>query len=185
MRIITGSAKGTRLKTPKGLAVRPTGDRVKESVFNILAGRIEGSLVADLFAGTGNLGLEALSRGAKGAVFTDKSSSSINLAKENAEQTRLTDKCEFYKIDALAAVDMLGQRGCMFDLIFCDPPYNKGLVKQVLSKIDTNSILNDDGVVVIEHSKHELINYEFENLQVKRTERYGETLVSFIMQKDN
>lgn len=182
MRIITGSAKGTKLKTPSGLETRPTADRVKESVFNILGQAVDDVLVLDLFAGTGNLGLEALSRGARHGVFVDQSLASVNIIKENAARTKLVDKVEIYRNEVLRALDnIIIKSGRMFSLIFCDPPYNQGLAGAVLQKIDTNSILEPDGIVIIEHSRHEPIASEWEKLQLKRTEKYGETLVSFLI----
>ncbi|MDR3589643.1 MAG: 16S rRNA (guanine(966)-N(2))-methyltransferase RsmD [Negativicutes bacterium] len=180
MRIITGSAKGLKLKTPRGNAVRPTGDRVKEAVFNILTGLIPDATVADLFAGTGNLGLEALSRGAEKAVFVDNSHSSMNLLKENAVRARLADRAEFLRTDALAAISRLQQDKRIFHLIFCDPPYNRGHVDAVLARIDAAEILAPDGVVVIEHSKHEPITAVLQKLQIRRSEHFGETTVSFL-----
>lgn len=181
MRIITGSAKGTKLKTPRGLDTRPTGDRVKESVFNILGEKLVGAKVLDLFAGTGNLGLEALSRGADSALFIDRSSTSINLVRENIGLTKLADKAEVLKGDSLTVLERLMNRKLQFDLIFCDPPYNKGLVQLVLAKIDQGTLLSSHGVVVVEHSKHDPLNEDFSQLKVNRTEKYGETLVSFVI----
>lgn len=180
MRIITGSAKGTRLKTPRGMGTRPTGDRVKESVFNILGPFLADANVLDLFAGTGNLGLEALSRGAASALFIDKSSASVSLVRENINLTKLTEMAEVLKGDALTLLDRLVKDKKQFELIFCDPPYNKGLVETILAKIDNSDILSMKGIVVVEHSKHEQIRAEFNQLKVKRTEKYGETLVSFL-----
>ncbi len=181
MRIITGSARGTKLKTPGGLETRPTADRVKESVFNILGSSVDNVMVLDLFAGTGNLGLEALSRGARHCVFIDQSLNSINLIKENAVRTKLSDKVEIYKNEVIRALDkIIISSGRMFSLIFCDPPYNQGLVETVLQKIDKSSILEPQGIVIVEHSRHEPITSELEKLQLKRTERYGETLISFL-----
>lgn len=183
MRIITGTAKGTRLKTPRGSQTRPTADRVKESIFNILGVTVQNAKVLDLFAGTGNLGLETLSRGARVAVFVDKSPESIQLIKENSVLTKLADRIEVIKNDSINALNRIIKDGRKFDLIFCDPPYNKGLVKLILEKIDNSQLITPDGVIVVEHSKHEQIDNEFNNLIVKRTERYGETLVSFIFSK--
>ncbi|WP_378955471.1 16S rRNA (guanine(966)-N(2))-methyltransferase RsmD [Pelosinus sp. sgz500959] len=181
MRIITGSAKGTKLKAPSGLETRPTADRVKESVFNILSDIVVDARVLDIFAGTGNLGLEALSRGAKSAVFVDHSQESINIIKENAQHTKLVGFTEIYKNDVLRALDRLAQSEASFDLLFCDPPYKKGFVQAVLEKIDNQSIMADRGIVVIEHSRHEGITDEWENLRLKRTEKYGATLISFLL----
>jgi 16S rRNA (guanine(966)-N(2))-methyltransferase RsmD len=180
MRIITGSAKGLKLKTPKGLDIRPTADRVKESVFNILAGNIEDASVADFFCGTGNLGLEALSRGAREAVFVDASTVSLTLARENAALAKLTDKAVFVREDAVQAVDLFVRQGRQFDLIFCDPPYNRGLVAELLHKIDAASILKPGGIVVVEHAKHETAPLALNRLTLRRAERYGETMVSFL-----
>ena len=181
MRIITGSAKGTKLKVPVGIDTRPTADRVKESVFNILSDIVVDAHVLDIFAGTGNLGLEALSRGAKTAVFIDNSNDSIAIIKENANHTKLAQQTEIYKNDVLRALDRFVQDERSFDLLFCDPPYKKGFVQVVLEKLDQFPIMALGGVVVIEHSRHEKIADEWENLQLKRTERYGATLVSFLL----
>ena len=183
MRIITGSAKGLKLKTPRGNAIRPTGDRVKEAVFNILAGKIQGALVADVFAGTGNLGLEALSRGADRAVFVDNSHTSMHLLKENAIRARLYEQSEFLRIDAVSAINRLAQDKRLFNLVFCDPPYNRGHVDVVLQRIDAGNILAPEGVVVIEHSKHEPITACFNQLEIRRSEHFGETTISFLQSR--
>ncbi len=180
MRIITGTAKGLKLKTPRGRDVRPTGDRVKESLFAILADRIPGAVVADIFAGTGNLGLEALSRGAAAAVFVDASADSIALVRANAALARLADRAEILRLDAAAAVSRFARAGRTFDLIFCDPPYNKGLAAAIVDKIDAAAIVRPGGALIIEHSRHEQLPADLVNLTVTRTERYGETLVSFL-----
>ena len=181
MRIITGSAKGIKLKAPLGLDTRPTADRVKESVFNILGNIVVDACVLDVFAGTGNLGLEALSRGAKAAVFVDHSNESIAVIKENAHHTHLIEHTEIYKNDVLRALDQLAQNGRSFDLVFCDPPYKKGFVQAVLEKLDNDPIMAPGGVVVMEHSRDEQILDEWKHLQLKRTERYGATLISFLL----
>lgn len=183
MRIITGTAKGTKLKAPSGLDTRPTADRVKESVFNILGDIVVDARVLDIFAGTGNLGLEALSRGGKSAVFVDHSQESIEIIKENAHRTKLVDLTEIYKNDVLRALDRLAQSEHSFDLLFCDPPYKKGFVQTVLEKIDKQPIMADRGIIVMEHSRHEKIADEWENLELRRTERYGATLISFLLYK--
>jgi 16S rRNA (guanine(966)-N(2))-methyltransferase RsmD len=176
MRIITGSAKGTKLKTPRGLAVRPTGDRVKESLFNILGSRVPDARVLDLFAGTGNLGLEALSRGANHTTFVEQSMVSISLIRENAVLTKLQDRITIVKANVLSAI---GRLGGQFDLIFCDPPYNKNLVSQVLTSIDQAAILADGAILIIEHSQHEGVEIALNQLQLVRSERFGETCIGF------
>lgn len=183
MRIITGSAKGAKLKAPQGLDTRPTADRVKESVFNILGDIVVDANVLDLFAGTGNLGLEALSRGAKTAVFVDHGSESIGIIKENATHTKLIEHTEIYRNDVLRALDKFVQTNRSFDLLFCDPPYKKGFVQAILEKLDKDPIMAPNGIVVMEHSRHELVEDQWENLQLRRTERYGATLISFLLYK--
>ena len=176
MRIITGSAKGTKLKTPRGMAVRPTGDRVKESLFNILGSRVIDARVLDLFAGTGNLGLEALSRGASHTTFVEQSHVSIALIRENAALTKLQDHIRIVKGNVLTILNRLeGQ----FDLIFCDPPYNQALVSKVLIQLDQAAILADGGLLVIEYSQHEQVEEALNQLQLVRMERFGETCIGF------
>lgn len=189
MRIITGTAKGIKLKAPKGLDVRPTADRVKGSIFNILAnmeaptGRnaILGAKVLDLFAGTGNLGLEALSRGAAQALFVDQSLVSLATTKENINHANLNMLAEVQRGDSLKIVDKLNQGKRSFTLVFIDPPYNQGLVNAVLQKIDTTDIVEHGGIIVVEHSKHEQLNMDWQYLQLVRNEQYGETFVTFLM----
>ncbi len=183
MRIITGTARGLKLKTPRGRDVRPTSDRVKESVFGIIAARIPGAAVADLFAGTGNLGLEALSRGAAAVTFVDTSADSIALVRANADLARLTDRAELLRLDAAAAVERFARAGRTFDIVFCDPPYNKGLAAAIMDKIDAAAIIRPGGTLIIEHSRHEQLPTDLVNLTINRTQRYGETLVSFISHK--
>lgn len=186
MRIISGTARGTKLKAPRGMAIRPTSDRVKESVFNILAGFISDARVLDIFAGTGNLGLESLSRGANRAVFVDQSPASISLIKQNALLTKLVERVEIHRGDAFRFLERLTAQGELFDLIFCDPPYNQGYVGKVVDYVDKHRILSPGGVLIIEHSRHEAADLdtlvkELCRLSVWRIERYGETLVTFFV----
>ena len=176
MRIITGSAKGTKLKTPRGLDVRPTSDRVKGSVFNILGSLVIDANVLDLFAGTGNLGLEALSRGALQATFVEQSPTSIALIRENAALTKLESKVIICKGNVLSAIPRLKGR---FNLVFCDPPYNQQLVGRVLTQLDTTAVMADEAVLILEHSQHEIVEQPFNNLQLIRCERFGETCIGF------
>jgi len=176
MRIITGSAKGTKLKAPKGYSIRPTSDRVKESVFNIIGQFVEGVVVLDLFAGTGNLGLEALSRGAARAIFVDRSLEAISLIKRNAEQTRLADRVEIVRDDVLRTVSRFAAEKRQFGLIFCDPPYNSGQAGLIVTQVHEAGILSPNGLLVLEYSRHEVLPSGFWAI---RTERYGETMISF------
>jgi RNA methyltransferase, RsmD family len=144
MRVITGSARGRKLKTPVGYDVRPTTDSVKEAVFNIIQADIEGRKVLDLFAGTGQLGIEALSRGAESAVFIDSDSESLKIVKENLSLCGF--KATVIKTDAVSYLENCGT----FDLIFIDPPYDSGLYDKVLEKINLFDILSDGGIIIVE-----------------------------------
>ena len=173
MRVITGSARGCRLKTPKGQATRPTADRIKESLFNILGRRSLGAQVLDLFAGTGALGLEALSRGAAAAVFVDHVTAP--LLRENAERTHLSERAEILRGDALRVLGRLGGQGRSFDLIFCDPPYRLGLWEKALVSVDRAGLLAPAGLMVVEHGADEDVLPLLSALQRVRSERYGKT----------
>ena len=147
MRVITGTARGRKLKTPEDYDIRPTTDNVKESLFNIIQFDIEGRRVLDLFAGTGQLGIECLSRGAREAVFVDKSREALKIVKENLKS------CGLYgtvvQQDALSFL-----KGCgHFDLIFIDPPYDAGLYESVLETVNSIDILSDGGIIICESRK--------------------------------
>ena len=132
MRVITGSAKGKRLKTLDGLDVRPTSEKVKESIFSIIQFELEGAKFLDLFAGSGQIGIEALSRGAEMCVFVDSNRDSQNIIKENLQSTNLFSKSRVVNMDSLAYVDRCTD---VFDIAFLDPPYNLGILQKVLPKI--------------------------------------------------
>lgn len=184
MRIIAGTAKGIRLKTPKGMKTRPTSDRVKESVFGILAMKPVDAKVLDLFAGTGNLGLEAISRGAASAVLVDKNAQSIKIMLENVILTDLAGLAVICRDDVMQALRRFDCEGESFDLIFCDPPYNLGLVQKVLQAIDAGDVLRDGGVMVLEHSRHEKLPDGLKRIVAYRSEIYGETVVSFFTKQE-
>ena len=175
MRIITGSARGCRLKTPKGAEVtRPTADRVKESLFNILDQMVAGRKVLDIFAGTGNLGLEALSRGAESAVFVDKATA--KLIAENLQLTRLQEKGIVRSGDVFAELSRQAAGKAEFSLIFCDPPYHNGLWQQALRQIDaSDGLMAENGILVVEHGAEENEIPELSRLQLVHNRRYGHT----------
>ncbi|WP_288807610.1 16S rRNA (guanine(966)-N(2))-methyltransferase RsmD [uncultured Mitsuokella sp.] len=182
MRIITGSARGCRLKTPKGQATRPTSDRIKESLFNILGPKVYGRKVLDIFAGTGNLGLEALSRGAASACFVDQATAAM--IRENAVHTRLQDKAAVHGCDVFAQLSRFAQGGESFDLIFCDPPYHKGLAWRALTFFDESTVLAHAGILVVEHGADENDMPELSELRCVLNRRYGRTTqLSFFQRK--
>ena len=179
MRVITGQAKGRRLKAPRGFATRPTTDRVKESLFNILRDIPFGATVLDLFAGSGGLGIEALSRVAEKAVFVDQSAASCQVIKENLQTTGLLPKAFILKYEALKALELLSKQGWMFTLIFCDPPYMSGLAEAALQKVTSLQIVTDGAVFVTEHSRRERLPERIDGFALVRREQYGETMISF------
>ena len=144
MRVITGSARGRKLKSPENDDIRPTTDNVKESLFNILQFDIEGRQVLDLFAGTGQLGIECLSRGASGVTFVDRDRAAVRIIRENLKTCGLT--APVVQEDALRFLE----KGRRFDLIFVDPPYDAGLYEPVLERINSVDILSDGGIIVCE-----------------------------------
>ena len=173
MRIITGTAKGCNLKTPKGMSTRPTSDRVKESLFSILGGEVDGTRVLDIFAGTGALGLEALSRGAREAVFIDKATD--KLIRENSQHCRLSDRAEILKGDVFAQLNRLSVQGRRFDLVFCDPPYHEGLWQKAISWLDDNELLAPRALVVLERGGENEPLPELKRLKLLKNQRYGNT----------
>lgn len=183
MRIIGGTARGRRLATPRDMRVRPTADRVKEAIFNILNGLISqftGCRVLDVFAGTGNLGIEALSRGASSAVFIENNRQSAALVARNLQSTGFGASSRIIQKDAVAALKTLTQEGLPFNLIFLDPPYEKGLLEQSLDFIGNSSLVNEESIVVGEHSVRESIACSFGSLRQFDRRIYRDTAVSFL-----
>ena len=170
MRVITGSARGRRLRELEGTETRPTTDRVKESMFNILQFDIEGSRVLDLFAGTGQLGIEALSRGAAAAVFVEQRRDAAALIRENLRLTGLTDRARVVNGEALAYLASAGER---FDIIFLDPPYAAKLWKPVLDAVSRFDILSDHGIIICESPQDEALPEAVGSCRIHRTYRYG------------
>ena len=178
MRVITGTARGRRLKTPEGMDIRPTTDNVKESVFNILQFDIEGRRVLDLFAGTGQLGIECLSRGAREVVFIDQSRDAVKIVKDNLKACGFS--APVLQQDAISYLNSCGK----FDLIFVDPPYDAGLYKTVLEKINSIDILSEGGIILCE-SRRETNMPEMQAPYFKRKEyRYGKVKLS-LYSKEN
>ena len=179
MRVIGGAAKGRRLRAPKGPAVRPTADRVKESLFNILPRDFSGARVLDLFAGSGNLSIEALSRGAAYAVLIDSSARSAAVIRENLQRLGFAAQTEVWMAPVARALRSLARRKEIFDYIFLDPPYDQELAGPTLEIIDQCGLLRATGTLVIEHSAREALTQAFGTLQLHDQRRYGDTRLSF------
>lgn len=178
MRVITGSAKGRPLKALKDRSVRPTSDRVKESLFNIIGSRVVDADFLDLFAGSGSVGIEALSRGARSCVFVELQTAHLRVVTENLQTTGLRDRAELIRRDARAALKDLGNRGRRFDLIFVDPPYGQELVPQSLALIDDCGVLAEGGWVICEHHGKDQVPDAAGGLHRFREVVFGETVLS-------
>lgn len=174
MRIISGQLRGRKLKTLEGTNTRPTADRVKESLFNILSIKVLDAKILDLFAGSGSLGLEALSRGAVSCVFVDSSKDAINIVKENIKLCKQEQNSKVINKDYIVALNSLDDK---FDIIFVDPPYSKGIEIVVLE--NAKNILSEDGVIIIETDQADIPPDELNGLIKYDSRKYGRTIISF------
>ncbi len=168
MRVITGTARGRKLKTLEGMSVRPTTEMVKESMFSILQFELEQSMVLDLFAGSGQLGIEALSRGARYCVFVDQSRESLEIIRDNLKTTGLFEHSRVASMDALAYLRSCKER---FDIAILDPPYESGLIEQALPLLADK--MNENGIIVCETSKSEMLPKEVGLFAIHREYKYG------------
>lgn len=175
MRVITGSARGVRLLTPEGEQTRPTTDRVKEALFSIIQFEVEGRSVLDLFAGTGQLGIEALSRGAKDAVFVDNRSEAVKLIRENLRKTRFQDQSTVFTGDYATFLQTTKQR---FDLIFLDPPYAESFLENALKRISAIDIVKDGGIIICERPVEKELSQELSGFTRSKDYRYGKTVIT-------
>lgn len=175
MRVITGTARGMRLKELPGLETRPTTDKVKESIFNIVQFDIEGRKVLDLFGGTGQLGIEALSRGAAECTFVDLRREAAALIRENLKATRLEERGKVVQGDSLSFLLTCRQK---YDLIFLDPPYASGLLEKALEQIAAIDILSEHGIMVCESAAEQALPALAEPYQKGREYRYGKIKIT-------
>ena len=185
MRIISGTARGTKLYTLDGLETRPTLDRVKESLFNIIQSEIKDSVVLDLFSGSGAIGLELLSRGAKKAILCDKSKEAIQIINKNVQKTHLQDKAEIYNMDFKTAIKKLKNQE--FDIIYIDPPYVTDYVKIAIEEIVKNKLVNTNTKIIIETDDEERILKQIENINVKVVDKrkYGKATIILLEYSKN
>ncbi|UCD84144.1 MAG: 16S rRNA (guanine(966)-N(2))-methyltransferase RsmD [Deltaproteobacteria bacterium] len=179
MRVIGGSCKKKSLKTLRGMELRPTPDRIREAIFSIIVDELPDSNVLDLYAGSGTLGIEALSRGAKDAVFIENHLEAIRVLKKNLESCQLVNRGMVIRRRVETAIRLLGGKRKIFDLIFLDPPYEKDLVGKTLKALSSSSILKPGSLVVVQHSRRETIPEALGRLVFTDQRRYGETLISF------
>lgn len=176
MRVITGTARGLRLKSVPGLETRPTADKVKEGLFSAVQFDLEGRRVLDLFAGTGQLGIEALSRGAESAVFVDSSPAALSVIEENLAHTHLSDRAVALRMDYKAYLKSAPRR--RFNIVFLDPPYRQGYIARIISFIETFDILAENGIIICESATDDPLPDSDGYLEKTRDYRYGQTAVT-------
>lgn len=178
MRVISGTQKGISLKAVPGNSTRPTTDKVKESIFNMIGPYFSDGIGLDLYAGSGGLGIEALSRGFSKMIFVDRDMKAIQTVKSNLAACRFSDQCEVYRNDAERALKAVAKRGLVFDGIFLDPPYAKQQLERLLQRIDEQELLKRNGFIVCEHGSDHTLSEEIGRLRQVRVETYGIIRVS-------
>lgn len=179
MRVISGSARGRRLEALEGNDVRPTTDKVKESIFNIIQFGIEGRRFLDLFAGSGQMGIEAISRGAKQAVFIEQSRKALSVLKKNIASVRFEEESKVINTDAKAFLSTNREK---FDIAFLDPPYNKGILQDVLPLVAEN--MNKGGLIICESPLKEELSEKIGEFSLDRSYHYGKIKISVYCVKD-
>ena len=180
MRIVGGKFKGRKLRSVRGTRTRPTADRTREAIFNIIAFQLQDVRVLDLFAGTGALGIEALSRGAQSAVFIDISKPSLSILRENLAGLCVESSTRIIRWDITANLNCLLSMPRAFDLIFMDPPYNQNLIMPALGHLHASQSLDSDALVIVEHSSREPVEPDRLPFDIVDRRQYGKTLVSFL-----
>ena len=180
MRIIAGKFKGRKLRSVRGSSTRPTSDRAREAIFNIIGHAVRGTRVLDLYAGTGALGIEALSRGAQSAAFIDVNRQSLSVLEANLAALGLEVPIRVIRWDLARNLNCLRDRPRAFDLVFMDPPYNHNLVTPTLTNLYASRSLEDGARIIVEHDRQEPVEPDPEQFEIVDRRRYGKTLVSFL-----
>lgn len=183
MRVIAGAAKGHNLETIEGLETRPTTDRIKETLFNIIAFDLPECRFLDIFAGSGAIGIEALSRGAQEAVFVEQAANCTAVIKRNLMHTKLQERARLLQMDALAALHQLAAEGRKFDIIFADPPYEAGLYEAVLKTVLEKDLLTEKGYIITESSAQIPLVLPA-GMKVLREKTYKTTILTFLCPED-
>lgn len=178
MRVIAGTAKGRRLKAVPGIGTRPTTDKVKEAIFSMIGPYFDGGLGLDLFAGTGGLGIEALSRGMDRVIFNDMEKTSIQVIEDNLKTLGFKEQAEVYRNEAQRALQALSKRRLKFDLIFLDPPYRMNQVDKLLLQMQQMKMLQDQATVLVEHDAKQAYADEIGRFKVRKRTTYGETAIA-------
>lgn len=184
MRIISGYAKGRKLLSPNGMQTRPTLDRVKESIFDIIQNKIYNSTVIDVFSGTGSLGLEAVSRGAKLCYLVDKSPDTFKFLQQNVINLNFSEKCKCINMDSYDVLKRLGNDNIVFDLIFIDPPYRKNMIPPAVEIVSQYNMLSKDGIIVSKIDSIEEIYNGNEIIKLYDYRKYGKTTICLYKYKE-
>ncbi len=183
LRVIAGELKGRKLQVTKGLDIRPTSDRTREALFSIIGSdesfNLRGATVLDLFAGTGALGIESISRGAASALFIDSSKNSLDILKKNIKTVGAEQKTRVINWDISKNLDCLREYEKHFDLVFMDPPYEQGLITKALTNLLASGAINPSAMIVIEHSAKETPTAE-SPLELIKTKKYGKSCLTFL-----
>ena len=184
MRVISGKVRGLKLDTPKNNDVRPTTDRVKESLFNIINSYVRDSNILDLFAGTGSLGIECLSRGAAECIFVDSSKESIKIINSNIKRARVEEESIVLNMDFKEALRNTKLKDKEFDIIFMDPPYYENMFTDALNIISDKKLLSEEGIIVVEHDTKDDFPEKVGQLYKSRDKKYGNTTLTFYKLED-
>lgn len=179
MRIIAGTAKGHKIKAVKGLNTRPTLDRIREAIFNVLGNSVIDGNFLDLFAGTGAMGIEALSRGAKQSYFNDVNKEAYLTIQQNIETCHFKDHGKVFNMDVFRFLEFLENEQERFDIIYVDPPYNKQLYEPILQNLEMASFINPDALIIIEGSKDLQLPLKTNKLELTKKSLYGDTLILY------
>ncbi|GKU24794.1 16S rRNA (guanine(966)-N(2))-methyltransferase RsmD [Clostridium folliculivorans] len=185
MRIIAGKAKGKKLLSPPTYDTRPTLDRVKEAMFSSIQFYIPDAVVIDIFAGTGSLGLEAASRGAKECYLVDKSPITYPVLRENIQNLKFDDFCFSLNMDAYSALNSMADKGKMFNIIFIDPPYLKNMIPDAIKIVEDRNLLDPNGIIVTKIDTSEEIYQGSEKIKITNERKYGNTTVVFYKYKED
>ncbi|MGL4336808.1 MAG: 16S rRNA (guanine(966)-N(2))-methyltransferase RsmD [Turicibacter sp.] len=178
MRVVAGTLKGRSIKAVKGVNTRPTTDKVKESIFNIIGPYFDGGVALDLFGGSGNLGIESISRGIDKVIFVDKDFTAYQTIKQNLQDLKIEKQAEVYKNDSYKALSAVAKRQLSFDLILLDPPYKGQKINEIIEFIHENHLLSETGIIMAEYLTEDKLHEQVGDIvQVKRVE-YGITAIS-------
>ncbi len=180
LRIISGNLKGKKLNTVRGLRTRPTSDRLRESLFNILSNTVKDAVTLDLFAGTGAFGIETLSRGARSAVFIDNYTPALTIIKKNVESCAVSNCSRVIHWDILNNLNCIKAETPVFNLVFMDPPYNNNFIKKTFVNLHRSKALINSAKIIVEHSPSEPIPENDQHFKTSDRRKYGKTIVSFL-----